>query len=88
MSANPPKNDAWPEPRHWLHVWVHRQRRNYPPSMPGLVLKWELRKGRWRAWVIWVDTTYERPEIRMDWLSIEEIRPAKSSINVWNDRYR
>lgn len=56
--------------------------------MPGLVLKWELHKGRWRAWVIWVDTTYSRPEIRWDWLSTKEMRPAKSDINVWNDRPR
>lgn len=56
--------------------------------MPGLVLKWELHKGRWRAWVIWVDTTYRAPEIRHAWLPISEIRPAKSDINIWNDRHR
>lgn len=56
--------------------------------MPGLVLKWELHKGRWRAWVIWVDTTYAKPEIRWDWLGVDEMRPAKSDINVWNDRRR
>jgi hypothetical protein len=56
--------------------------------MPGLVLKWELHKGRWRAWVIWVDTTYAAPEIRHAWLPLREIRPARSDINVWNDRRR
>lgn len=37
---------------------------------------------------IWVDTTYKRLEIRWDWLSTTEMRPAKSNINVRNDRFR
>lgn len=86
MSANPPKNDAWPQPRQWRHCWVRFGKGAYPPPAPGLVLDWRKERGHWRAWVIWLDNNGLQPAIKQAWLPAEAIRPAKSDINVWNER--
>lgn len=85
MSSNPPKNDAWPQPRRWRHCWVRFGRGNYPPPAPGLILDWRRERGRWVAWVIWLDNTGLKDTVRQGWLPLSAIRPAASDINVWND---
>jgi hypothetical protein len=84
---NPSKRDAWPQPRSFRHVWVRLNRRAATPApMPGLVLEWERdRRGRWRAFVVWIDSTLLEPRTRMEWLPVDVLRPAKSDPNVWND---
>ena len=54
---NPPKNDAWPPPRAWLHVWIRFDRSTAAP-LPGLILDWRQNGTRWSAWVIWLDDSY------------------------------
>ncbi|KRA30989.1 MULTISPECIES: hypothetical protein [unclassified Nocardioides] len=86
MSANPPKNDAWPQPRRWRHCWVRFGQGNCPAApAPGLILDWRREGRRWLAWVIWIDNTGRRDTVRQAWLPVSAIRPAKSDINVWND---
>jgi hypothetical protein len=85
VSANPPKNDAWPQPRRWRHCWVRFDRRNYPPPAPGLILDWRCERGHWFAWVIWIDNGSLREGVRQAWLPLSVLRPARSDINVWND---
>lgn len=84
MSANPPKHDAWPQPRHWRHVWVRFDRSNTAP-LPGLVLDWRRKGTRWSAWVVWLDTRYPRPKTEQGWIDAQHLRPARSDINIWND---
>ncbi len=85
MSANPPKNDAWLQPRRWRHCWVRLERRNYPPPAPGLILDWRRERGQWFAWVIWLDNGSLREGVRQAWLPLSVLRPARSDINIWND---
>lgn len=84
MSANPPKNDAWPQPARWEHCWVRFDRANYPPPAPGLILH-RTEKPPWKAWVIWLDNRGQGIKVQQGWLPFDVLRPARSDINVWND---
>lgn len=85
VSANPPKNDAWPQPKRWVHCWVRFDRGNYPPPAPGLILDWRKVDGKLKAWVIWIDNRGRGDQPKQGWLPREVLRPARSDINVWND---
>jgi hypothetical protein len=84
---NPPKNDAWPPPRSWRHVWVRSDRGTSAP-LPGLILDWRQTGARWSAWVIWLDDNFgvgSRKRVHQGWVPADRLRPAKSDPNVWND---
>ncbi len=83
---NPPKNDQWPTPKRWRHVWVRLDKSNLPP-LPGLVLDWRREGTRWSAWVVWVEEGRLQPgyRVRQAWIRSDKLRPATSDINVWND---
>jgi len=85
VASNPPKNDAWPQPKRWRHCWVRFGHGNYPPPAPGLILDWRRESGRWTAWVVWVDNTSLKERVYQGWLPVAVLRPARSDINVWND---
>jgi hypothetical protein len=57
-----------------------------PPQV--LILDWRRERGQWFAWVIWVDNGSLREGVRQAWLPLSVLRPARSDINVWNDRPR
>ncbi len=85
MGMNPPKNDAWPPPRRWRHVWVRFDKTNLAP-LPGLVLDWRRAGTRWSAWVIWIDhRAGPSDRIQQGWIQAERLRPARSDPNIWND---
>lgn len=67
-------------------MWVREDRHvAYPPPQPGLVLDWRKVGRHWKAWVVWIDSSYDRPRIRQEWLPADVLRPAISDLNVWND---
>lgn len=82
---NPPKNDAWPAPSTWRHVWARFDRSNLAP-LPGLILDWRRQGTKWSAWVIWTEVPGTgKWDVRQGWVPSRYLRPARSDMNVWND---
>jgi hypothetical protein len=40
---------------------------------------------RWSAWVVWIDTSHPKPRILQGWVPADNLRPARSDLNIWND---
>ena len=82
----PAKDDAWPPPRSWRHVWIRFDHSNAAP-LPELILYWRLTGIRWSGWVVWIDNdsgpSWRR--VRQGWIPAEHLRPAISDRNIWND---
>lgn len=81
VSANPPKNDAWPPWRDVRFVLIRSLGKLRPCR--GLVIDWQ-REGRvWRALVVYYDDAALRPVVKMDWLARSDLIPVPIDPN-WN----
>jgi len=85
VGMRPPKNDRWPEPKHWRHAWLKVDVGHQPPA-PSFVLLWlgGHRVG-WKAFIVYVDEIPSPPAIRFAVVDAARLKPAKSDRNVWNE---
>jgi hypothetical protein len=74
VSANPPKNDAWPPWRDVRFVLIRSVGKLRPCR--GLVIDWK-REGRaWQALVVYYDDAALKPVVKMDWLARTDLIPV------------
>lgn len=74
MSANPPKNDAWPPWPDVRFVLVRSVGKLRPCR--GLVLDWKGDRRTFEALVVYYDDAALKPVVKMDWLPKAELIPV------------
>lgn len=77
MVASPPKNDAWPQPKHVRHVWIAGPGRLMPRQ--GLVVEWRQRASGWTALVAYVDES--KRNLILEWVRSSELWPVATDPN-------
>lgn len=79
MGANPGKRDAWPPQKRTRHVWVRASGKQHPRQ--GVIVAWRQERGKWQAWVAYVDESKLEPTLMQRWVDERDLYAVRSDPN-------